>query len=123
MPSFLVYISHPLSNLLSPGVLRVWYSQPMRDDGVPTPRLHVASPLPTVMVKFPFRVSHTVMLWFHVMVMLTFLSHAPVFLAFPPLLVLSALNLPCRLAALSGMVHSDLLLLLLTLRPSHQTAI
>jgi hypothetical protein len=44
MPSFLVYISHPFSNLLSPGVLRVWYSRPMRDDEVPTSRLHVASP-------------------------------------------------------------------------------
>jgi hypothetical protein len=26
--------------------------------------------LPTVMTKFPFRVSHTVLLWFRVMVML-----------------------------------------------------
>jgi hypothetical protein len=67
------------------------------------------------MMKFPFRVSNTVLLWFRVMVMLRFLSCAPVFLAFPnPLLVL-ALNLPCRLAAeaLWGMVNSDLLLLLL----------
>jgi hypothetical protein len=59
------------------------------------------------------------MLWFRVMVMLMFLSRAPVFLAFPPPppLLLFALNLPCRLAAaadaLSGMVDSDLLLLLL----------
>jgi hypothetical protein len=40
---------------------------------------------------------------------------APVFLAFPPPLLLFALILPCRLAAaadaLSGMVNSDLLLL------------
>jgi hypothetical protein len=45
--------------------------------------------------------------------MLRFLSHAPVFLAFPPPLLLFALNLPCRLAAdtLSGMLNSDLLLL------------
>jgi hypothetical protein len=53
------------------------------------------------------------------MVMLRFLSRAPEFLAFPPPppLLLFALNLPCRLAAaadaLSGMVNSDLLLLLL----------
>jgi hypothetical protein len=40
-----------------------------------------------------------------------------VFLAFPPLLLLFALNVPCRLAAaadaLSGKVNSELLLLLL----------
>jgi hypothetical protein len=48
------------------------------------------------------------------MVMLRFLSLAPVFLAFPPPLQLFALNLPCRLAAdaLSGIVNSDVLLLL-----------
>jgi hypothetical protein len=75
--------------------------------------------LPTVMMKFPFRASHTVLLWFRVMVMLRFLSRAPVFLAFPPPppLLLFALNLPCRLAAaadaLSSMVNSNLLLLLL----------
>jgi hypothetical protein len=51
------------------------------------------------------------------LVMLRFLSRAPVFLAFPPLppLLLFALNLPCKLAAtadaLTGMVNSDLLLL------------
>jgi hypothetical protein len=74
--------------------------------------------LPTVMTKFPFHASHTVLLWFRVMVMLTFLSHAQVFLACPPPppLLLFALNLPCRLAAaadgLSCKVNSDLLLLL-----------
>jgi hypothetical protein len=76
--------------------------------------------LPTLMMKFPFRVSHTVLLWFRVMVMLRFLSHAPVFLASP--LPLFALNLPCRLAAatdaLFGMVNSDLLLLLLLMSNS-----
>jgi hypothetical protein len=45
------------------------------------------------------------------MVMLSFLSHAPVFFAFPPPLIVFALNLPCRLAAaaafLSGTVDSD----------------
>jgi hypothetical protein len=50
------------------------------------------------------------------MVMLRFLSCAPMFLAFPPPppLLLITLNLPCRLAAdaLLGMVNSDLLLLL-----------
>jgi hypothetical protein len=52
------------------------------------------------------------------MVMLRFLSRAPVFLALPPPppLLSLALNLPCRLAvaadALSSMVTSDSLLLL-----------
>jgi hypothetical protein len=75
--------------------------------------------LPTVMTKFSFHVSHIGLLWFCVMVMLRFLSHATVFLAFtpPPPLLLFALNLPLRLAAvadaLSGMVNSDVLLLLL----------
>jgi hypothetical protein len=79
---------------------------------LPLPRL------PTVMMKFPFRVSHTVLLWFRVMVMLRFLSCTPVFFAFPPPppLLLFALNLPCRLAAavdaLSGMVSSNMLPLL-----------
>jgi hypothetical protein len=52
---------------------------------------------------------------FRVMVMLRFLSRAPVCLAFPPPPLLFALNLPCRLEdaadALSGMVNSDWLLL------------
>jgi hypothetical protein len=57
--------------------------------------------LPTVMTKFSFCDSHTAPLWCCVMVVLRFLSHAPVFLAFtpPPPLLLFALNLPCRLAA------------------------
>jgi hypothetical protein len=71
-------------------------------------------PTRSEMTKFPFRVSHTVLLWFRAMVMLRFLSRAPVFLAFPPPLVLFTLNLPCRLAAeadtLLGMLNSDLLL-------------
>jgi hypothetical protein len=77
----------------------------------------------TVMMKFPFRVSHRVLLWFRVMVFLRFLSSAPVFLAFPasPLLLLFAFNLPYRLAgaadALSGMVNSDLLLFFLPCLP------
>jgi hypothetical protein len=74
--------------------------------------------LPTVMTKFSFRVSHTALLWYCVMVMLRFFSRAAVFLAFPPLLLLFALNLPCRLVAMAhallGVVNSDLLLLLLT---------
>jgi hypothetical protein len=74
--------------------------------------------LPTVMTKFSFRVSHTVLLWFCVMVMLRLLSCTPVFLAFPPPppLLLFFLNLPCKLAAVAdallAIVHSDLLLLL-----------
>jgi hypothetical protein len=80
--------------------------------------------LPTVMMNFPFHVSYIVLLWFLVMVMLRFLPCAPAFLAFAPLLplllfalnLLFALRLPRKLAAtadaLSGMVDTDLLLLL-----------
>jgi hypothetical protein len=74
---------------------------------------------PTVMTKFSFRTSHTVLLWFCVIVMLRFLSRALVFLAFPPppTLILFARNLPCRLAAVAdallGTINSDMLLLLL----------
>jgi hypothetical protein len=55
------------------------------------------------------------------MVMLRFLSRAPVFLAFrpPPSVLLFVFNLPHRLAAaadaLSGMDNTDMLLLLLDL--------
>jgi hypothetical protein len=72
-----------------------------------------------VLTKFSFHASHTVLLWFCVMVMLRLLSRALVFLAFPPSppLLLFALNLPCKLAAVAdallGMVNSYLLLLLL----------
>jgi hypothetical protein len=70
----------------------------------------------TVMMKFSFRIAHTVLLWFHVMAMLRFLSHAPLFLAFPPPppLLLFTLNLPCRPAAAAVALSciSDLLLLL-----------
>jgi hypothetical protein len=72
----------------------------------------------TVMMKFLFRVSHAVLLWFRVMVMLQFLSRAPAVLAAlpPPPLLLFALNVPGRLAAatdvLSGMVNTDFLFLL-----------
>jgi hypothetical protein len=74
--------------------------------------------LPTVMMKFSFPVSHIILLWFHVMVMLRFLPCTTVFLALAPLLplLLFALNLPRRLEAtadaLLGMVSTDLLLLL-----------
>jgi hypothetical protein len=80
--------------------------------------------LPTVMMKFLFRASHTALLWFRVMVMLRFLSRAQVFLTCPPPppLLLFALNLPRRLAAaaddLSGIVHTCVLrLLLLPVKP------
>jgi hypothetical protein len=73
------------------------------DDEVLIPRLHgtFLPRLPTVMTMFSFRVSHTVLFCFCVMVMLRFPFRAPVFLAFPPPppLLLFALNLPCRLAA------------------------
>jgi hypothetical protein len=77
--------------------------------------------LPTVLTKFSFHVSRIMLLWFCVRVMLRFLSRTPVFLAIPPPppLLLFALDLPCRLAAVAdtllGMVNSDLLLLLLLL--------
>jgi hypothetical protein len=59
--------------------------------------------LPTVMIKFPFRASHTVLLWFRVMVTLRVLPHVPVFLALPPPfpLLFSALNLPHKLVAVA----------------------
>jgi hypothetical protein len=38
--------------------------------------------LPTVMMNFSLRISHSVLPWFCVMVMLRFLSRAPMFLAF-----------------------------------------
>jgi hypothetical protein len=73
--------------------------------------------LQTVMMKFPFHVSHTVLLWFRAMGMLRLLSAPRSFLPPPPPLLLFALNLPCRLAAtadaLSGMDLRLLLLLLL----------
>jgi hypothetical protein len=55
------------------------------------------------------------LLWFRVMVMLRFLSSTSIFLVFPPLLLLFALNLHLRLAsdAFSGMVNTDVLLFLL----------
>jgi hypothetical protein len=72
--------------------------------------------LPTVMMKSPLRVSHTVLLWFRVMVLLRFLFCTQVILTFspsPPLLMF-ALNLPHRLAAtanvLSGMINAIVLL-------------
>jgi hypothetical protein len=67
--------------------------------------------MPTVMMKFPFRVSYTVLFWFRVMMMLRFLSRAMTFLAFPPPPLLPLL-LAATSDALSGMANSDLLLLL-----------
>jgi hypothetical protein len=71
----------------------------------------------TVMMKFSFRVSHIVVLWFYVVVMLWFLpcpSLSHIYSSTSPPLV-RPLNLPCSLAALadalSGMVNADLLLL------------
>jgi hypothetical protein len=59
--------------------------------------------LQTVLMKFRFRVSHTVLRWFRGMVMPRFLPRAPVFLSFPPPppLLLIALNLLCSLAAVA----------------------
>jgi hypothetical protein len=55
----------------------------------------------TVMMKFLFRASHAALLCFRGMVMLRFLSRAPLFFAFPPPppLLLFALDLPRRLSA------------------------
>jgi hypothetical protein len=104
------------------------------DDEVPIPCHHVTCVpplgllpmlllprLPTVMMTLPFRITHTVLLWFRirVIVMVRFLSYVHVFLAFtsPSPLVMFALNLPRRLAAaaFSGMIIADLLLLHLSL--------
>jgi hypothetical protein len=122
------YISR--TSCCSPKVSCVFgYPDQISHDEFPIPRLHVTSPpqpmllLPRLLIammhmQFPFRVSLTVLLWFRVIVMLGFLSRAPVLLSCPPPppLPLFALNLPCRLAAvadaLSGMVNSDLLRLL-----------
>jgi hypothetical protein len=101
------------------------------DDELPIPLLLVSDPLSllpvlllplllTVKMNFLFGVSRAVLLCLCVLVMLQFLSCAPVFLAIPPPspLLLVALNLPRRLVAaadaLLGMVNTDLLLLLLT---------
>jgi hypothetical protein len=70
----------------------------------------------TVMMKCLIRVAHAILLCFRVLVMLQFLARTPVFLTFslchPPLF---APDLPRRLAAgaLSGMVNTNLSLLLL----------
>jgi hypothetical protein len=83
----------------------------------PLSLLSVLLPL-RLMMKFPFSVSHNALLWFRVMVMLRFISLAPVFLALPPPspLLMFALNMPCGLEAaadaLLGTFNSDLLLLL-----------
>jgi hypothetical protein len=95
------------------------------------PLLLMLPRLPTVMMKFLFHVSRFILLWFHVMVMLQFLPFTPAFLAFAPQLspllfahnLLFALNRPRRLEAvadaLSGMVNTEVLLLLfLLLLPS-----
>jgi hypothetical protein len=51
----------------------------------------------SLMMKSSFRISHTVLLWFFVLVVLKFLPCAQVFPAFTPSppLILFALNLPC----------------------------
>jgi hypothetical protein len=95
------------------------------DDEVPVPCLQALPPypmlqlthLPKAMVKFPFRVFHTIMLWFlcdnddAALIPLPRLSRVDSFTS--PLFVL-ALNLPRRPAAgaLLGMGNIDLLLLL-----------
>jgi hypothetical protein len=71
--------------------------------------------LQLVMMKFPLHISHIVLLWFRViMVMLRFLSCAQVCIAFPPLLFFD-LNLPCRLVTTADApldnVNIDVLLL------------
>jgi hypothetical protein len=70
--------------------------------------------LQTVMMKFPFRVVHPVLLWFRVKVMMRFVFRALRFLVPPPLLVPS-FALPCRPVAdaLLDVVKFDFLILLL----------
>jgi hypothetical protein len=83
----------PLENWRRPLPLSAWSAAP--------------SPANNDDSKFPFRVAHTVLHCFRIMVMLRFLSCAPVFLA--------SCCSPSRLAAaastLSGMAHSELPLL------------
>jgi hypothetical protein len=93
----------------------------LHDTFPPQPSAHAAASLPADRAdEVPIPRSHTVLLWFCVMAMLKFLSRALVFLAFPPPppLLLFALNLPCRLAAVAdallGMINFDLLFLLLS---------
>jgi hypothetical protein len=86
---------------------------------VPSPPWPMVLPrLPTVMMKFPFRVSRTVLLWCRVMVMLRFPSCARIF----SLLYLPSYFSPATCPAgwllrsmpgqaLSGRVNIDLLLL------------
>jgi hypothetical protein len=130
-PAFLVVVPRCLA---CPGA-----PDQVSDDGIPflvcmslppLGLLPVLLPLPclsTLMMKFPFHASLTVLLWFRALVMLRFLSCTQAFLALnPPLhILLFALNLPCRLAAdaLSGMLNTDLLLVplqsRLVCRPCH----
>jgi hypothetical protein len=68
-------------------------------------------PKQTVVLKFPFRVFHLLLLWFWVTAMMRFLFRVLRFLVFPPLpFLFFALDLPCRLVAdaLLGMVDIDL---------------
>jgi hypothetical protein len=51
--------------------------------------------MPTAMAKFSFRMSHDVLVWFCVVVMLKFLSLARVFLTFPPPIPLPLFALTC----------------------------
>jgi hypothetical protein len=92
---FLVYTSGPLRDLL----------------------LTLQPPhLQTVMMKFPFRGFHPVLVWFRSTVMLRFLFHALCFLVPPPFPVhLFAFHLACRLVAVAdallAMLKLDLRLL------------
>jgi hypothetical protein len=69
----------------------------------------------------PYPFAHRAQMHASEVSLLRFLSQAPVFRAFPPPppLLLFALDLPCRMAAVAdallGMVNSDFLLLLLLL--------
>jgi hypothetical protein len=76
--------------------------------------------LQAVMIKFPFRNFHPVLVWFRVSVMSRFLFDSLCFLFFPLLPVpLFDLDLPRKLVgdATLGMFNIDLLLLLLLWHP------
>jgi hypothetical protein len=85
----LVYMSHPLSDLLL-------MLQPPR--------------LQTVLMKFPFCVLNPVLLWLHVIVIMRFVFHALCFLIPPPLPIpLFALALPRSLVAVADAVWAWLI--------------
>jgi hypothetical protein len=105
-------------------MLWIWLS----DDEVPVPCLHLLlltlHPLAAVIMKFPFRSFHPVLVWFRATVMLRFLFHALCFLVPPPFPVhLFAFHLACRRVAVANallaMLKLDLRLLFTALHEEY----